>query len=1010
MSNENLPEIQLSNNDHKFNQINKLGIILEENNNNNSILESSKRNQKINNNTSQNISLQNHSFNKNISFLKESNVDREIHYQTQNLFFNRKLFNDIINSKNESGKKFNKNNGKYKKITSIKNKSDNNIIILNSGKKKSELIKLISSNNSDNVGKENYTKNINLNININNNIQYEIEKSKEKEEENNELNQSLNSLLKIAEKNCLYFSDTLNPEFYNNQALTVNKNKEKNQYINDMKDKETSIQIKKNKLNSKNKKEKINLSSYSHPIFNKVSNDKKSKINDNKNEKKNEANNIKNENINNDVKKIKTKRIIPTRNNNKIYNRKKSISKHILNKTNRNLSFKLKAKEENPTIYKKTKHVFSIGKIKEAIKENKEGENNYFMNNNELISNNIKTISGYQTSTYSRNSKNSFSNPNYYNGNTFNEINYRNFKGNKISKQSKFFELNVSLDNCFSNKNYFEKNIDYESNKIYKRPTIFNNLIKKVKSLDKLHSHQDINSFNKISSRQNQIKTGKNITVNKTNSNYIISKNEIKGINAYVKKNPQNKLYSSNLNTNINIYPNIKSRNKELYKERNTINNYNINNFNLKKYEDIYNNAQPKHLFSNTINFSTKFQDLLILEEKLCDIILGLKKDRKADNQSLDFFNFYFNFSMYKQIEKVFKNDIDEEIVRLSLNYELISILLCYKFSVNNEIIDISPFVEILQLCHINIINIYEEILYQFKKENNKINIWVEKLNGIVNFSKKSSEHVFISENYNMDLIGKINFIMNCLIKKIKNILYNQKFDNKNIIINFIRNLNQKTYEEINYFFKDYIYVVNNPEGSILPQVFRPIHPNMQCQNYPFIKTPNKKRYSLILDLNETLISLRYADDSKGLIRVRPFLYQFLDTISINYELILFTGSSEKYTNSIVEVLERNKKYFDFIFCRQYLVKCGDCYIKDLSKIGRPLDSTIIIDNNPVNFKLHKENGIFIKSFWGDNIKDTALNDLIPILTNIVKDKKDVRDGISKYKDEIISKISAKIY
>ena len=400
----------------------------------------------------------------------------------------------------------------------------------------------------------------------------------------------------------------------------------------------------------------------------------------------------------------------------------------------------------------------------------------------------------------------------------------------------------------------------------------------------------------------------------------------------------------------------------------------------------------------------------MILEEKLCDIILGLKKDRKADNQSLDFFNFYFNFSMYKQIEKVFKNDIDEEIVRLSLNYELISILLCYKFSVNNEIIDISPFVEILQLCHINIINIYEEILYQFKKENNKINIWVEKLNGIVNFSKKSSEHVFISENYNMDLIGKINFIMNCLIKKIKNILYNQKFDNKNIIINFIRNLNQKTYEEINYFFKDYIYVVNNPEGSILPQVFRPIHPNMQCQNYPFIKTPNKKRYSLILDLNETLISLRYADDSKGLIRVRPFLYQFLDTISINYELILFTGASEKYTNSIVEVLERNKKYFDFIFCRQYLVKCGDCYIKDLSKIGRPLDSTIIIDNNPVNFKLHKENGIYIKSFLGDNDKDTALNDLIPILTNIVKEKKDVRDGISKYKDEIISKISAKIY
>ena len=315
MSNEDLHEIQMSNNKQKFNQINKLGIILEENNNINGILERSKRNQKINDDTSQNISLQNHSFNKNISFLKEIIVDKEIHYQTQKVFFNRKLFNDLKIGKNESCKKFNKNNGKYKKITSLKNKS-NNIIILNSGKKKSELIKLISSNNSDNVGKENYTKNINLNININNNIQYEIEKTKEKEEENNELNQSLNSLLKIAEKNCLYFSDVLKPDFYNNKALTVNKSKEKNQDTYDLKDKETSIQIKKNKLNTKNKNEKINLSSYSHPIFNKVPYDKikKSKLNDNKKQKKNETNNIKNENINKEVKNIKTKRIIPTRN------------------------------------------------------------------------------------------------------------------------------------------------------------------------------------------------------------------------------------------------------------------------------------------------------------------------------------------------------------------------------------------------------------------------------------------------------------------------------------------------------------------------------------------------------------------------------------------------------------------------------------------------------------------------------------------------------------------------
>ena len=40
----------------------------------------------------------------------------------------------------------------------------------------------------------------------------------------------------------------------------------------------------------------------------------------------------------------------------------------------------------------------------------------------------------------------------------------------------------------------------------------------------------------------------------------------------------------------------------------------------------------------------------------------------------------------------------------------------------------------------------------------------------------------------------------------------------------------------------------------------------------------------------------------------------------------------------------------------------------------------IIVDNMPQNFNLQKENGIFIKSFYGDDNDDTALIDLAPIL------------------------------
>ena len=995
MSLENLSEGKLPYNFHKSKKMKKLGIILEENNNNNSEFEKSLENSSKNNSNKKNVSFMNKSINfKNISFTKENkendiNNGSLIKYKTQKSFFNKRFFYDILNDdKNniisDSNKKINKKS------------SDKNLILNDSGKKPGELINLISNKNSDKIKNENYTKNINLNININNNIQYEIEKSKEKEDDNSELNKSLNSLIKIAEKNCLYFSDTIQSDIYD-----INKNKEKEDSKNNN-----------NKINN----EEIKLSSNKEPAFMKVHNNKmkKKEINRIQKDKANKSNNIKTENL------------IPTGNNinikDNIYNKKKSIPKNISFKTNRNLSFKLKNNEENVKIYKRiknsSKNYLSIGKNKE---KNTEGNDNKIMEENNMIE--------YKRTTYNADNINKINpiNKQAYSRNTFNENNSKKMIDNNILMNKKFFEVNISLDNCFRKFHNFESNIDDDTNKIYKRPTIFINPIKKVRSLDKVRSNKDI--FKQYSSRENN-KINYKSKRTKTNTNIIINSNKIKNSNTYVKKSPQNPvnisinnqnidkinnhnspLYSNNIDENNIIYFNKKSRNQGIYKERNTINTYNKSNFNIKKYEDIYNNSHTKNIFQNNrFSFSNKLGDLIILEEKLCDAILGLKKNKRAENQCLDFLNFYYNFSMYKQLEKLFDNEVDEEIVRLSLNYELISIILCYKFSKENEIIDTSSFLEILQLCHRNLINIYEQVLKEINKSNNNLkNIWVQKLGQIVDFSKQSSEQLFPSENYITSLVGKINFNTNSLIKKLKNILYNNKYQNKNIIINFIKSLNQRTFEEIYIFFKEYIYLIDNPEGSILPEVYKLINQDKQYQNYPYIKLPNKKRYTLILDLNETLISLKYANNIKGLIRVRPFLYDFLDVVGQYYELILFTGSSENYTKSIVEALERKKKYFDFIFYRQYLVKCGDCYIKDLSKIGRPLNSTIIIDNNPQNYKLQKENGICIKSFWGDDPDDIALYNLINILINIVKEKVDVRDGLSKYRDEIVSKVSVNI-
>ena len=70
----------------------------------------------------------------------------------------------------------------------------------------------------------------------------------------------------------------------------------------------------------------------------------------------------------------------------------------------------------------------------------------------------------------------------------------------------------------------------------------------------------------------------------------------------------------------------------------------------------------------------------------------------------------------------------------------------------------------------------------------------------------------------------------------------------------------------------------------------------------------------------------------------------------------------------------------------------------------------IIIDNIPQNFRMQKANGINIKPFYGEDQNDQALFYLTPILINIAKDNIDTRNGLIKYRDEIITKITSNLY
>lgn len=174
----------------------------------------------------------------------------------------------------------------------------------------------------------------------------------------------------------------------------------------------------------------------------------------------------------------------------------------------------------------------------------------------------------------------------------------------------------------------------------------------------------------------------------------------------------------------------------------------------------------------------------------------------------------------------------------------------------------------------------------------------------------------------------------------------------------------------------------------------------------PFLP-PNttNKAYTLVLDLDETLIHFvdLQQQGSESFFRIRPFCMDFLKELSQYYEVVIFTAGMEEYADWVLNQLDTDEtKLITHRLYRQHTInlsKEGPLIIKDLSKLGRPIEKTIIVDNLAENFILQKDNGIFIET-WLEDPSDTQLRDMIPLLKQIVvKEVKDVRVTLRSFRD-----------
>jgi CTD small phosphatase-like protein 2 len=160
--------------------------------------------------------------------------------------------------------------------------------------------------------------------------------------------------------------------------------------------------------------------------------------------------------------------------------------------------------------------------------------------------------------------------------------------------------------------------------------------------------------------------------------------------------------------------------------------------------------------------------------------------------------------------------------------------------------------------------------------------------------------------------------------------------------------------------------------------------------------------WTLVLDLDETLVHCRrmnhkstapsgvpemkvvLEENSQTASRVcfRPFVQYFLEVVARSFDIVVFTASQQAYADKVIDALDPHGRMIKHRLYRQHCTERHGAYFKELGPLGRPLSHCILVDNSPISLACNADNGILIKSWYGES-SDEELLQLLGVLQEL---------------------------
>lgn len=161
--------------------------------------------------------------------------------------------------------------------------------------------------------------------------------------------------------------------------------------------------------------------------------------------------------------------------------------------------------------------------------------------------------------------------------------------------------------------------------------------------------------------------------------------------------------------------------------------------------------------------------------------------------------------------------------------------------------------------------------------------------------------------------------------------------------------------------------------------------------------------FTLVLDLNETLLYTDWKRERGWRTFKRPGVDAFLDHLAKFYEIVVYSDQMNMYVDPVCDRLDPNH-YIRYRLSRGATKYQDGKHYRDLSKLNRDPAKILYVSANAFDSSLQPENCVPIKPYKLET-DDTALLDLIPFLEYVARNSPaDIRKVLQSYERKDIAR------